>query len=399
MIIDHKNENTSLESLAKAQKRNFYDAEKIKAIPIVEVCQHFGIRIDYKSREPKCSIRREDKTPSTVLHTNPHGKFKVNTYHDFGSNESGDVISLACHQLGLSRSSSEDRYRAMEYLANAFHIAPENRKEQNPGELTDREYRTIGLYGDRASKNMDINWSALSQEERTKKAQEYSITMNELKKAQPRTFERILKTVSIPRYYKDKNEYYIHVWDSRRFLRSVMGDKADVSNIPDLEERAAELRAQENALNRAMYAIQGMNPIKESDLDPNHVLEQIDSGVLCPVFGNKTKKQMQNLAKIYNTELKYQSLDFQGVYYRGDDVISCDLPYSAFLNSKGNAVLVYMEKDKELFRGAFEEFALPKTARQYKKNSTRLNDKLQDAQERQTQPSIGPEPNAPAAQR
>lgn len=367
------------------QKKNFYDIDKIKAIPIVEVCQLFGIRVDYKGREPRCSIRSEDKTPSAVLHTVSGGKYSINTYHDFGNNETGDVISLACRMMGLDRSNNADRYQAMEYLANVFHIAPESQAERNPGELTDREYRLIGLYGDRASKNFSFDPDRQSIEQMSAISEKYNMPLNEMKKAYPRLFVRLLKTIAIPALSRARNEYYMYVWGARQFTRSVMGKNAEISytteDVKEMGERADELRTMERVLSRAMIGTD-LRPPDKLEYEPESVLARIDNGELRPQFGNKTYRQMKRLAEAGNTKIRFRMLDLSGVFYRGREHFR-DIPYSAFMSNE-KAVVGYLERDAADLAEVFEKFALPSEESPVpQERSARLYDKMKDAKIRQ----------------
>lgn len=372
-------------------KKNFYGdkIEEIRAIPILDVCRHFGVHVDFKGREPKCSIRSNDKTPSTVLHTEANGRFEKNTYHDFGTNETGDNIALACRLMGLNQSNKEDWYNAMDYLANTFQISPEDKSKPVSGELSDREYQLLGLYGDRATKNFRFDPERQSTEQMAKISQEYSMPLNELKKVHPHTFERLLKTIAIPKLHQERNDYYMYVWDTRRFLRAVMGENADITNMKEFEERVKELSTMEHLLTRAMIGTRLTPPVK-FDYDPNTVLARIDSGDLEPDFGSRTRNQMKRLAEIGQTNVKYRALDLSAVYYRGDELFR-DIPYSAFMNNKGQAVVRYLEKDEDRLLTIFEEYGVSQPKKTYKGQSTRLNDKLTDAQHRQAvQVSMAP---------
>ncbi len=397
--VPHKAEGTvrimSETTSADRLKKNFYRESKIaeiKEISILDVCRLFGIRVDFRGREPKCSIRSE-KDPSTVLHTEDRGRFRKNTYHDFGTNETGDNIALACRLMGLDRSRKEDWYKAVDYLATSFHISPEGRSTQNTGELSDREYMLLGLYGDRATKNFRFDPDRQSPEQMSKISAKYSLPMNELKKKHPRIFARLLKTIAIPRLREARNEYYIHIWDTRRFLRAVMGENADITDIEQFNQMAKELRAMEGALSRAMIGTELTAPAK-ADYDPKTILERIDSGKLQPDFGNKTKNQLTRIAETCKTVVKYRAADFASVYYRGEEHFK-DIPYSAFLNSKGQAIVRYLEKDEERLDPIFREICPPKEKRSYKRGPKRLNDKLDDAHHRQsTQKTAAFRPNA-----
>lgn len=354
-------------------KRNFYNLDEIKEIPIVEVCRHFGLKLDLKGREPLCSIRPEDKTPSAVLHVEGNGKYRANTFHDFGSGQDGDVVSLACIVLGYDDSSRTDRYRAIEYLANAFGIAPQNKHETN--ELTNREYYRLGLYANNAVKNFSFNAERQSIENMAAISEKYNMPMNELKKKYPLIYEKLLKKIAIPAFNKAKTDYAMGIWLQRKFLREIYGPDKNLDNVDDFIEDLRDIQATERALIKAMNGT-NLTPPKPMDYDPKVILEQIDSGELKLNFGGKTYKQMQHLAEVKKTSIKYKALKLSDVFFDGKEHFQ-NIPYSAFLSGE-NAMVGYLECDKERLQPIFQELATP----EIKKNNS-ITDKINDAKIRE----------------
>ena len=69
-------------------KRNFYDLEKLKSIPIHEVAQAYGVSVKKVGNDYWCAIRQE-RTASCKLYT------KTNSFCDFGAaNYGGNTIEL-----------------------------------------------------------------------------------------------------------------------------------------------------------------------------------------------------------------------------------------------------------------------------------------------------------------
>ena len=359
-------------------KKEYYDWDKAKEIPILDVCAHFGIELTYRSGKPWCRIRPGDKTPSTSIHVEAYARWKANTFYDFGSKEGGDNITLACRMLGLDSSNRQDRYTAMVYLSKAFHIPPRNSDNRMPGELTNSEYRKIGLYGDLATKNFKFDFERKELEEIQRISETYDMPMNQLKKEHPRTFERLLKTVAIPYFQEQRNNYYMDLWLTRRNVRISIGTDLLESQalIANYDKTAKELQNMEHILNRAISGTR-LKPMATRDYAPAEILAQIDSGRMKPEFGSKTYQQMQRLAKSLQTTVKFRSLDLVSVYYEGPTAFG-NTPFSAFM-SDGKAIIGYLEKDKDELRPIFEHFA---TKEPPSKGKRRLNDKLQAAKKR-----------------
>ncbi len=362
---------------SSSEKRVFVDWARVNEIPITEVCKHFGLAITLRNREPWCKLRDNETIPSTVLHTEARGRFKENTYHDFGTNESGDNVSLACRLLGLNREDKEDRYQAAKYLSEAFYIPFKDMDFRSAGELSNLEYHRIGLYGDLASKNLSFDPAHMTNKEMQENSEKYNMPMNQLKKAFPRTYEGLLKTVSIPHLQNARNNYYMNLWTARLVLREICGEDAKIPVSKEIEAEADELRAIEKSLNRAIHGTH-MDPMPLHDYDPESVLARMDNGELQPNFGAKTKKQMERLAKANHTEIKYRMLDLESILYDGKDIFG-DIPYSAFFVD-GKAMVGYLSSHYSLIRSILEEYAVKKQP----SKQQAFQDKLKDAGERVT---------------
>lgn len=356
------------------KQHEYYEWDKAKQIPILDVCAHFGIEVIYRSGTPWCRLRPSDKTPSTCLHTDASDRWKENTFYDFGIKESGDNIALACKMLGLDSTRGDDRYTAMVYLSKSFHIPPRNSEGKCYDSLTDSEYKKIGLYGDLATKNFHFNFDRRDMEENQRISEKYHMPMNQLKKDHPRTFERLLKTIAIPHVKARRNDYYMDLWLTNQNVVRSFG--TDLLSSPSLIETynntAKDLQGMDRILNRAISGT-SLKPIPLRDYTPGDVLSQINTGKIKPEFGNKSHQQMQRLAKTNGTTLKFRVLDLVSTYYESSTAFG-KAPFSAFM-SGGKAIVGYLEKDIEEFRSAFEQLAYKDPS----KGKSRLKDKLTDA--------------------
>ena len=352
-------------------QKPFYDLKQIENIPILEVCQHFGIQTFVRGGKSWCKLRPNEKTPSTILNTESTSRGKVNTFYDFGVHEGGNTITLACIMMGLDRNSDLDRYQAIQHLADTFHIAPVGNEKLNTGSLSNSQYAKIGLHGDLATKNFCFDPTYMDLEKIQEISNKYAIPMNQLKKEHIHTFERLLKRISIPRIETFRNNLYMDIWLGREAARKAAADGQLVFQRQENIEDILQLKEMDDIFNRAIIGTH-LKEFSSREYNPEMILKKIDAGEIKPKLGNRTFRQMQRLAKKHQTTLKYQALDPCSVYLQADEYWG-DIPYSAFLD-KGKAVVCYLEKDYEVLRPFFEQFAWTDTSR--------LDKKLHDAEHR-----------------
>lgn len=357
-------------SSTEAQKL-FYDLKQIENIPILDVCQHFGIQVFYRGGKPWCKLRPNEKTPSTILNTEATSRSKANTFYDFGVHEGGNTITLACMMMGLDRYSDFDRYQAIQHLAEVFHISPARNEKFYAGNLTNSQYAKIGLYGDLATKNFSFDPERMDIDRIQEISEKYAVPMNQLKKEHPHTYERLLKRVSVPLIENFRNSLYMDIWTGRETARNVAADGQLLFQQQEFAEDLRQLQEMDEIFNRAIIGTH-LKEFPNRSYDPEGILKKIDSGEIKPKLGNRTFRQMQKLAKKHQTTLKYRPLDGFSFYLQGEELLG-DTPYSAFLD-QGKAVVGYLEKDYDTLQPIFEQFAWT--------SASRLHDKLQDAEYR-----------------
>jgi len=349
----------------------YYDLKQIEAIPILDVCSHFGIPVTYRGRKPWCKLRSEEKTASTLLHTEDDGRSKANTFYDFGVHEGGNNITLACMMMGLNRYADADRYQAISYLAEAFHITPKGQVNSLSGNLTDKQYAKIGLYGDLATKNFRFNVEHMDLEKIQEISDKYAIPMNQLKKDRPYTFERLLKRISVPFIEDMRNSLYMDIWLNREAVRKAEATGDLVFQRHDFLQELEELRDVDQIFDRAIIGTK-MKSFQHKIYDPKEILKKMDAGEIKPKFGSRTFRQMQKLAKKHQTTVKYRALDARPIYYEGTEIFG-QIPYSAFLD-RGKAMIGYLESDLDLLRPIFDQYGW--------KDPSKLHEKLKAAKHR-----------------
>lgn len=176
----------------------FYNLDKIKEIPLEDVCNRLGVNTSSKGKKLWCDIRGE-KTPSCCINTDK------NYWYDFGSSTGGDVIKFVSEVEKIDL--KEDIY----ILADMFGIEPENNIEnQNKYNLyiSNSDYRKIGIEPTRATLNLDINLEKQSLDEVIKLEKAFSKSMNELANSNEELFLEVLNKKSIPIIYNNIKNYY-----------------------------------------------------------------------------------------------------------------------------------------------------------------------------------------------
>ncbi|MDU1414850.1 MAG: CHC2 zinc finger domain-containing protein [Clostridium sp.] len=194
---DNKKEFNSKKSVER-EIQPFYNLDKIKEIPLEDVCNRLGIHTSSKGKKLWCDIRGE-KTPSCCINTDK------NYWYDFGSSTGGDVIKF------VSEVEKIDAKEAIYKLADMFGIEPENSIEnQNKHNfyISNSDYRKIGIEPTRATLNLDINLDKQSIEEVTRLEKAFSKSMNELANSNEDLFLDVLNKKSIPIVYNNIKNYY-----------------------------------------------------------------------------------------------------------------------------------------------------------------------------------------------
>ncbi|MGU8578200.1 CHC2 zinc finger domain-containing protein [Clostridium perfringens] len=193
----NKKELNSKKSVEK-EAQPFYNLDKIKEIPLEDVCNRLMIHTSPKGKKLWCDIRGE-KTPSCCINTDK------NYWYDFGSSTGGDVIKF------VSEVEKIDAKEAIYKLADMFGIEPENSIEnQNKHNfyISNSDYRKIGIEPTRATLNLDINLDKQSIEEVTRLEKAFSKSMNELANSNEDLFLDVLNKKSIPIIYNNIKNYY-----------------------------------------------------------------------------------------------------------------------------------------------------------------------------------------------
>ncbi len=168
----------------------YYKIDEIKAIPIQDVCSHYGITLKAKGENWWGRLRENDKTPSFSI--NP----SKNIWRDWGISKGGDVISLVSEIEGV------DQGKAILILGERFGIEQEYTTEKVSVFPTFNQFKSIGIFSKRAIQNLDINLEKQSIEEIEKLEEKFEISMQELANVDIESYHRILDYKALPILYE-----------------------------------------------------------------------------------------------------------------------------------------------------------------------------------------------------
>ena len=210
---------------------NYYDFETInREIPIEDVLAFHGITPSSKMRGSGWySIREDDDIPSA--HIDANRRFG-NTIHDFGYGNTFNPLTLTMYLHGV------DMVEASRILGEAFHIAPKysDRDGVDANKISDYEWKMVGIYPDKVSKNIDFDLEKYGLASSMKLSERYKISMEELRgqvtgpnaknadEMDKRRYESILRSRAVPLAYEVRFEYLRRMHDDYQLAKSVSKD-------------------------------------------------------------------------------------------------------------------------------------------------------------------------------
>jgi len=319
----------------------FYNLEDLNSISILEVCNYFGVPINKNGGSYFCKLRNE-RTASCKLYLNNSDGH--DSFYDFGSGVGGNVIKFASECLNC------DFQAAIEALANAFNIAPVNNTEYfNRNELTDLEWKKIGVYGDLATKNFDFDLDKFSLESTQKYSEKYSMSVNQLRKDYPGKYAiDIIKKRAIPHVYSLRNEYYFRLHTCLSFQKSLLGH-FDINNVPhkELEELKASCKEVEHAEGLLKKALRGTDiaySFKEYNILED--LKKIYCGEIAFEIGANSYAEVKYTSQRHGTDLRYRSVSMDEYLKLADYDIN-SVMHAAFVKND-NVNITFLPEQSEL---------------------------------------------------
>lgn len=324
-----------------------YDLDIMKSeISILEVCRMLGIEPEKVRGSTAWCKARKERTASTKLN------LERNTFRDFGggTDARGSVIDFYMYVAGVPEK------EAIQVLGKTFGIPQiKPRAGLDPNELTNYDWKQIGLHGDRATMNFTFNVDRTPIERICEISEQYAMPMNQLRKRHPKIYQRLLLEKAIPYVRTLKNEYLLSVYQRYRLAQEI-GGTLEFSNPKlqeDLLELAKELQGAESRLTRALHGT-GLTYHSMISYTPEQVLQDILQGSLKPQFGNLSHSQLKTLSRKTNSPVEYGSIPYEKYLSSGLE----PLPHSGFLS--GDRVVVgYLALDRKDIRPILDQYKRP----------------------------------------
>lgn len=176
-------------------KRKFYDLDTLRAIPVVEVLQRYGVDVKVRYKDGWCRIRSDDNHPSCHINLNK------NSWFDHGIQLGGGPIQVVQYFENCSN------YDAIQILAEMFDV-PAMKNETGETVLTYAQFAQIGIQADMVTKNIDWDFEHFTMEQATKLRDRYKdMSMQQLARTDRRAYVNFIRFKSIPYVYEMKKFY------------------------------------------------------------------------------------------------------------------------------------------------------------------------------------------------
>lgn len=348
--------------------KGFYNLEDIQSIPILDVCNYFGVPVQKHGGSAFCKLR-DEKTASCKLYLNNSDGY--DSFYDFGSHVGGSVINFVEQCLGC------DWQSAIEELARAFSIEPVNNTEyMNRNELSDIEYKKIGVYGDLATKNFEFDLEKYPLESVKKYSEKYAMPVNQLRKDYPAKYaQEILKKKAIPFVYDLRNQYYLTLYTWLSLQKSLVGH-FDINNVPEDDRKEAmalcnQLTQAEKLLKKALNGTDIQYSFKEYNLYQD--LTKLHLGEISFEIGENSYVEVKRESNLQGVDLRYRSVSCDD-YFSLNEYGLNSVFHAAFVkNDKVN--LVFLPEQSELIEKCISLFHKAKELEQAERQKTEIENK------------------------
>lgn len=240
-----------------------YDLKEIKAIPIGDVAQQYGLNLKLKGNRLWGKLRETEKTDSFSIN------LKDNLWYDFGSGKGGSVIDLVAE---LERISSTE---AINRLAEQYGFKAE--KTAGWRCLTDSQYREIGIQPERATLNFGFDLEKHSVEQLTRWSEKYGMPVKDLAQAYPKVYNQMVNKISLGQievlrdvYQARINMFHDPTMDdeTKRFLDfSARNDAVEIKRKVELIQRAIKPLYEGQKIDLSNYLVHPDKDLKEKAKD------------------------------------------------------------------------------------------------------------------------------------
>ena len=345
----------------------YYDLDKIKEIPIVDVLSDlYGIEAQKKgTNRAFCDIRGE-KTPSCCLYLD------TNSYCDFGDgNRGGNVINL------VQQLSNVGFMEATNILAQRYGIASEKSNSQKSFLPTNAQYAKIGIQADMASKNFVFDEDRYGTANTINFAEKYRMSVQELAKAEPNTYHNILRNVAIPQVVECRNQYYRDIYTSYLLCSGFGVDLTDTI-VKELEENLKELQQVENIMQRAITDRQLLN-FTPKQYNVENDLNDILNGKIEFEVGNINYMDLKKETAKAQKNLTYKKVTYNE-WTRARS--SMEFPYAAYVNGANQEVNIIADSEN---RSRLEQLFNSQKKRTTNKTQTQQKEQTDNQQSIPTQ--------------
>lgn len=288
--------------------KEFFDIEKIKAIPITDVLTNvYGIEVKQKGNKFWCDIRGE-KTASCCIYPN-------NSWCDFGDgNKTGNVIHI------VQKLSNCDTYSAMKLLADTYHIESKNRVQNSKDkkQLADYEWRKIGIYPEMVSKNLDIDIDKFGLAAAMKFADNHRMAVNEWRGKEPKLYHKMLRDRVLFELDIDRDWYYQSLLSNYAFYCNFFDEaksKSAITTDNELAEVAEELNQKYALLQKAVDDI-SLLKVPNVHLNPQKDLEGILEGSIKFQMGTMRYFEVCKLSHLMKESVFFVTIKSTNSFYQ-----------------------------------------------------------------------------------
>lgn len=325
------------QTVSERTSKPHYDKQKLKEIPIADIAEALGIEVIRQNGSAWCKIRDEQKASCKLYET-------TNSFCDFGSMAGGDTINF------VKEVTQADTAQAMETLANLFNIEPERGTRGYTAGLSNSQYAKIGIAGEMATMNMDIDIEKTDIDEVKKLTEPYRITMNELRTEYPEKYAEIMRKRAIPFIYSERQDYYSAVWSQDMLCRELNVDlKLSPNSNGEFRLKATELNNKERLM---LLALKGTDiGYKPRKYDFEKDIEKIRTGKIQFEVGNTRYNALKRSEASVNDALDYKSVSVGRFLESKPNLEKVD--YAAFV--KGDSVnLAFRKSDRRIIEEAIK---------------------------------------------
>lgn len=348
----------------------FYNLDDIRNISILDVCEAYGVLVNKQGKSYFCKLR-DEKTASCKL--NVDTRYGYDTFKDFGSGAYGDVITFVQELKGY-----REWQEALEDIAKTFNIQPQNNTEyMQRNELTEREYKKLGIYGDLATKNFDFDLETFTLESAQKYAQKYSMSVNELRQKHPNKYlyEVVMKR-AFPHIHKMRHDYYFSLYTCLSFQKELLGH-FDINNVPqdDLDrykKDCKDLIQAEALLKKALRGTGYVYPFREYDVRLD--LQKIYCGEIPIELGVNSYSEIKQEVATQGVYQRYRSVSLSDYLSLKEYGIN-SVKHAAFLK-EDKVNLVFMPENSEQIDKCINLYNKSKELDKNKKEDIRESESL-----------------------